>query len=140
MTGLLNFDPLQSGDPCIVIFDGTTPDLAATFQRFISADGTIVVTTPQGENDPDLQTVHYVDDFQYLAAGVAPVQINEDIAITVGANVTFYFGTYNVPGTSDVPWTITGTITAINPSNGLIQLDVGGTTTVVKDYWYVEIL
>ena len=131
MAGFLNFDPIQSGDPVVVIFDGTTPDLAATFQRFISADGTLVVTTPQGEDDPALQTVHYLDDFQYLSTGVAPAQINEEIDVDTGDNVTVYFGT--APAAN-----ITGTVTKINPSAGLFQLDVGGTITVVKDYWYLE--
>ena len=110
-----------------------------TFQLFIPNSGVAIITTPQGEDDPDLQTVHYVTNYEYIATGtVPPVGVNDSISLNNGELVKVYFGTYNVPGNTDDPWTLTGTITAINPSLGVIELDVGGVLHEVKDFWYIE--
>lgn len=57
---------LQSGDSVRVIFGDTTPNLDATFRRFADNGNLVIVTTPLGENDPALQTVYYIDDYQQI--------------------------------------------------------------------------
>ena len=64
------FVPIQSGASVTVVFADTTADLVGTFQRFISDGGTLVLTTPQGEADPTLQAVYYIDDYQYMYTDV----------------------------------------------------------------------
>ena len=54
-------------DAVTIHFNDTTPDLVCTYQQVVSDTGTLIVTTPQGELDPALTTVYFVDDFQYLS-------------------------------------------------------------------------
>lgn len=90
---ILNYIPIQAGDLCTVVFDGTTPDLPARFQRFLSDSGEILVTTPPGELDPDLQTTHYIDDYQYIQAGNSPgISGSNDLLLEVGDNIEVVFG------------------------------------------------
>ena len=128
---------IDPGSPVTVVFDGTTPDLVADFQRFIQNGETMVVTTPQGETDPSLQVVHYIEDYQYIAivaggAGGSPA-VNNITEKYIGLTVEVRFtGT----GAND---TLTGTITDVG-TGGRFAMDVGGVEHVVNDYWSFKVL
>lgn len=115
----------------VVVFEGTTPDLNCRFQRFIANGETIVVTTPQGEDNPDLQTIHYIEDFQYLYEGTFVNQV--DVANIIGETVEVRF-TFS-PGAGE---TLTGVLEAMTPE-GILRVNVGGDTHIIKDYHYFEI-
>jgi len=125
------FVPIQAGDAVLVNF-ATKPQLAGNFQRFISDGGTLVVTTPQGEADPTLQTVHYIDDYESMETGVLPPP--QAATMNVGQAVRVKFRNQD---SSD----LIGTIVATDPVSGTIRIvTAGGEQYACKDFWWVQIL
>ena len=55
------FNDIQSGDAVTVTLKDLTT-LDCTVRRLVGQEG-LLVTTPQGENDPTLQATHYIDDY-----------------------------------------------------------------------------
>ena len=128
--------PLYPGDDCTIVFPDTTPDLACTFQGFFGTPEVLVVTTPQGEADPLLQVVHYVDNYNYIDHDVQAatgVGTQGEVDVDVGDNVTIYLRL----GPPMVAYT--GVVTGSDRLSGAVQMDVGGTTMVFKDWIYLEI-
>ena len=58
------FRTIQSGDPCRVVFNDTTPDLDCNFRLFVDSGNVVMVTSPLGETDPTLQTLHVIETYQ----------------------------------------------------------------------------
>ena len=68
-----NFIGIQSGDSVQVTLKDGTSTLDGTFRQFIGLDGNnVVITTPLGENDPTLQTIHYLGDITSMVTPVPP--------------------------------------------------------------------
>ena len=127
------FRPLFPGDDCTVVFPDTTPDLICTFQGYWGTPDQLVVTTPQGEKNPDLQVVHYLDNYNYInhdvVSGVGTIDgINEQGY--VGEDVEVFFA-----NNGNNLLSITGTITAVQGTT--LELD---NNKVVKDYFYLEVI
>ena len=65
------FRPLQSGDDVrITLKDSTTLD--CTLRRIAGSSDTVIATTPVGEDDPDLQTIYYIDDYVQIVFPIPP--------------------------------------------------------------------
>ena len=130
-----NYERIDSGDTITVIFGDSTPDLSGTFREYLNDGGTVALTTPAGENDPNLYQVHHILAFDRLYKGIPPAGASIDSGGLVGENVKVTYGTSGQAN-------ITGLVVAVDRTQSLLQLDVGGTVTIVPltQVWHIEVL
>ena len=126
------FRLLQSGDDVrVTLKDNTTLD--CTIRRFLSAENTIIATTPVGEDDPDLQTTYYIDDY---------VQILYPIPFTAAAQLVWLERGDPVEArwASGASGVITGTFIGYDINTGIVQIDDGTNNWYLREFWYVKAL
>lgn len=128
------YERIEAGDTVTVVFGDTTPDLTGTFREYLQDGGIIALTTPAGETDPTIYQVHHIGVFQYMYAGVPPVTSGIDESELVGETVTVVYDRQNNAN-------ITGVVTSVDRSAGLLLLDVGGTETLVPltQVWHIDV-
>ena len=137
-TSSRNYRKLQAGDTCTVFYEdsASNPPLTATYQKF-EPTGILVVTTPVGETDPELQTVHYIHEFAEVSEAPAQFPAGYDELVIVGSNVRVVFA-YGPNGNERE---VTGVVTGTNRSLKLFTLlTAGGQTLIVSNFLYAEIL
>lgn len=130
-----NYERIQSGDTITVVFGDTTPDLSGTFREYLNDGGTLALTTPAGENDPNNYQVHHIAVFESLFKGIPPAAASIPVEGLVGENVRVTFDRQNQAE-------LVGLVVATDRGLGVLQLDVGGTNTLVPitQIWYLEVL
>ena len=68
MPGNNQYRTIQSGDPVrVTLKDATTLD--GNVRRLLNSE-TLIVTTPLGEDDPELQTIYYIDDYVTMVSPI----------------------------------------------------------------------
>ncbi len=123
---------IAPGDNIVVVFDGTTPDLACTYQRLSDNGNTVIATTPPGAlvTDPNV-VVNYIDDFQYFYKGAPPAQVDVEPGDPVEVVITIRENNGNVTNS------ITGTVAAVNIDLGIVEVDDGVNLQVIRDWKYI---
>ena len=125
------FRTLQSGDPVQVTLQDSSI-LNGNIRRLV-ADETLILTTPLNENDPDLQTIHYIQDYVSMVSPVPAPVVAQAAGIPPSTQVRVKFRSQD---SSD----LTGVLTGVDAISGTIQVTDGTDVYVCKDFWWFEIL
>ena len=125
------FRTLQSGDPVQVTLQDASI-LNGNIRRLV-ADETLILTTPLDENDPDLQTIHYIQDYVSMVSPVPAPVVAQPLGIPPETQVRVKFRAHD---STD----LTGVLTGVDSVSGTIQITSGTDVYVCKDFWWFEIL
>ncbi len=129
------FDSIQRGDTVTVTYADSSED-TGTFQRWTPMVGvaSFILTLPVGELDPTLHTsTIHVHDYARLSKDLVPPPATFSVDLFVGSLVRVKFAR---PNNSDIE----GTVVAVSPRLGIIEVEESGTGDlfICKDYWSIQ--
>lgn len=85
------YDRLTPGQTVTVQLSGDDPDIVGTFREYLNGGGTLAITTPAEENNPENYTVHHVHDFVALYEGLPTTStLNVEDVINQTVRVTYH--------------------------------------------------